>query len=65
MEKLVFQILLLKVVLYVDVGTMKLDKELTKNLIKYLISKRYFNLNAYQTIIYDINRESIISVSVN
>ena len=34
MEKLVFQILLLKVVLYVDVGTMKLDKELTKNLIK-------------------------------
>jgi|TARA_B100001094_G_scaffold217119_1_gene211193 hypothetical protein len=65
MEKLVFQILLLKVVLYVDVGTMKLDKELTKNLIKYLISKRYFNLNAYQTIIYDINRESMISVSVN
>lgn len=60
-----FQILLLKVVLYVDVGTMKLDKELTKNLIKYLISKRYFNLNAYQTIIYDINRESMISVSVN
>ena len=42
--------------LCVDVGTMKLDKELPKNLIKHLISPGYFNLNAYPTIKFDINR---------